>query len=83
MDETDFNQYVHDNLTVGEKLKKLFNVSNQPRLIVSINGGLLEDTSLTELEKKIFQKDLEKVCFKIFLHNSVLVTSKSILFLIK
>ena len=62
MDETDFNQYVHDNLTVGEKLKKLFNVSNQPRLIVSINGGLLEDTSLTELEKKIFQKDLEKVC---------------------
>ena len=60
MDQTDFNKQ-HETSNVGERLKKLFHISDQPRLIVSVNGGLLEDTSLKQGGKEIFQKDLEKV----------------------
>ena len=68
MDCTDFEADCgvigKENLSVGQQLKKLFNISNQPRLIVSINGGLVEDSFLNDGGKAIFQKDLEKVCSK-------------------
>ena len=72
MDCTDFDAdcgiISEGKLTVGQKLKKLFNISNQPRLIVSINGGLVENSFLSDGGKPIFQKDLEKVCSKEMFH---------------
>ena len=69
MDCTDFDELCDvrgiegAQATVGDKLKTLFDISNHPRLIVSINGGLLEDTSLSKEGKEVFQKDLEKVYY--------------------
>ncbi|XP_066923702.1 transient receptor potential cation channel subfamily M member 8-like isoform X2 [Clytia hemisphaerica] len=68
-DDTDFNKdtgFFEENLQqIGQKLKNILDIDKTPRLIVSINGGFLEDefepAEINQKEKN-FQNDLNKFC---------------------